>query len=95
MAAARTGDDETEESEGHEGGDEDEHDGEVNPEGPGHVEAGPDETGEGYDEDDEADDEERGLQEALARGAALRSEHFCPLIRGKNYTRNINLMFFD
>lgn len=57
---------------GEESGDEKEHDGEVEPEGPWNVEAGANKTSKGDDEDDKAEDEEGQLEERLTGGAAPR-----------------------
>lgn len=71
-AAAGARDHEAEDGEPQESGDEAQHDHQVDPQGPGHVETGADESRQGNHQDHKADDEQRRPQEVLAGRAALR-----------------------
>jgi hypothetical protein len=68
LAAAACGDGEPEHGEAEEEGDEEHHGGEIQPQRPGHVEAGADEAREGHEQHGEADGEERCLKDGGARG---------------------------
>lgn len=71
-AAAGAGDDEPEDGEGHECEYDEQYDDEVQPQCPCNMETCADETRERNYEDDEADDEQRRLEELLAGCAAPR-----------------------